>query len=99
MAREDIISTAGEVAKQISALNKWLEAAKEVLKQSMIAGGEIQVGDSLDIAGSNFWGATFSHRERTGIDLDRLKAEFGDAWIASRSKTTDYYEIRFKAVK
>lgn len=90
---------AAKVAKQIATLDKWLEAAKDVLKLAIVTADTLGVGDSLQISGSGSWGATCSRRERTGIDLEMLKTEFGDAWIAQHSKTTNYYEIRFKEIK
>jgi hypothetical protein len=94
----EVISMAAKVAKHISALEKWLEMAKGLVKGI----GEKEVlepGLSKDYAGEGTTYATVSCRERTGIDTERLKTEFGDAWFASYSKTTEYYEIRFKEAK
>lgn len=96
---EEIIGTCGRLAKQITSTEKWLEAAKEVLKARLLEGRTINVGSGVEFAGTMQIGATLSKRERTGIDTERLKADFGDAWYASYCKMTEYYEIRWKELK
>lgn len=99
LSNEEIIGTCGRLAKQIASTEKWLEAAKEILKERLLKDRTINVGSGLEFSGSMQIAATLSKRERTGIDTERLKADFGDAWYASYCKTTEYYEIRWKEIK
>lgn len=98
MTREEMIGTAARLAKHIAGLEKWLEAVKEILKAQAILMVPL-AGDTKEILGSNSMAATVSHRERTGLNLELLKADYDEAWIAKYSKTTEYYEIRWKEIK
>jgi len=98
MPQSAIISKVASVSKYISALEKWVEMAKDILKNDPIK-ETIVVGDTKEVKGLDGWIATYAHRERTGIDTELLKSKFGDAWFAEHCKTTDYYEIRFKQEK
>lgn len=98
LTKSEMIGQAGRVAKHISALEKWLEAVKEILKAEA-PGLAPKVGDSKEVLGGDGMAATFSHRSRVGIDNDLLKTKYGDAWFAAHCKETEYYEIRWKEVK
>ena len=93
-SREQIINTLGPVNKFISGLEKWVEAAKDILKEEAKK-LNIKVGEQSEIKAGD-WVGVVSHRERIGLDTEAIKAEMGDAWVAAHSKVTDYYEIRFK---
>lgn len=98
MSQSAIIAKVASVSKYISALEKWVEMAKDILKNDPIK-ETIVVGDTKEVKGLDGWIATYAHRERTGIDTELLKTKFGDVWFAAHCKTTDYYEIRFKQEK
>ncbi len=97
-SQAEVISMAAKVAKHISGLEKWLEMAKGLVK----AVGEKEVteaGLSKEYAGVGTTIATVSCRERTGLDTDKIKTEMGEEWVKTHSKTTTYYEVRFKEAK
>ena len=95
-----LIQQCATLSKQIAQMEKWLDAAKTILKDRAKKALTLKHGEAYDFAvqTSDEWKAKLACSERLTLNSEALKEEYGDAWYAKWCKSTDVYTLTFSKV-
>lgn len=89
----DLVEQCGRVDRQLKALEKWFEAAKDVLKSRLPVPDTI--GTNTETFGEN-WKAVYSRENRIDIDRESVKRDMGEEWYGQHCKETPILKLQFK---
>ena len=95
-----LIQQCATLSKQIAQMEKWLDAAKTILKDRAKKALTLKHGEAYDfsVQTSDKWKAKLACSERLTLNSEALKEEYGDAWYAKWCKSTDVYTLTFSKV-
>ena len=95
-----LIQQCATLSKQIAQMEKWLDAAKTILKDRAKKVSVLKHGEAYNFAVAQgvTWKAKLACSERLTLNSEALKEEYGDAWYAKWCKSTDVYTLTFSKV-
>ena len=95
-----LIQQCAILSKQIAQMEKWLDAAKIILKDRAKKALTLKHGEAYNfsVQTSDKWKAKLACSERLTLNSEALKEEYGDAWYAKWCKSTDVYTLTFSMV-